>query len=129
MSKILKYILFRTVLVIISLHTIIPHPHSDELTEEEHLELHQKSNSLIGIIRLIFHESNDESLDNLIFAEYDYLSKIHNKPKYTNVSNFNSRQCSIVKNEMVKIINQNNSNLDKLLFVKQNRLRGPPMLS
>ncbi len=129
MSEIFKYILFRTVLIIITLHTIIPHPHSDELTEEEHFELHQKSNSLIGIIRLVFHESNDESLDNLIFIKYDCLRKTHNKLKHTNLSNFNSRQYFIAKNETVKIINQNTSNFDKLLFVKLNRLRGPPMLT
>lgn len=129
MSEIFKYILFRTVLVIITLHTIVPHPHLEELTEEEHFELHQKSNSLIGIIRLVFHESNDESLDNLIFAKYDYLSKTHNKPIHANVSIFNSRQCFIAKNETEKIVKWNTNNFDKLLFVKPNRLRGPPMLS
>lgn len=90
MSKILKYIFFRTILVIITLHTIIPHPHSDELTEEKHFELHKDSNSLIGFIRLTFHESDDENLDNLIFAEYESVKKIDSKHKYPLVSLFNN---------------------------------------
>ena len=57
------------------------------------------------------------------------LSKTHNKPNHTNVLNFKIRQCFIAKNEMVKKINQNTSNFDRLLFVKLNRLRGPPMLT
>ena len=126
MSKILKYILFRIVLVIITLHTIIPHPHSDELTEEKHFELHNESNSLIGFIRLTFHESNDENLDNLIFAEYESDKKLDSKCKYPKVSIFNNRQSLVGKRETGKIVKRNTHNFNRLLFVKLNGLRGPP---
>ena len=117
MSKILKYILFRTVLVIITLHTIIPHPHSDELTEEEHFELHEKSNSLIGIIRLAFHESDDESLDNLIYTQYESVKKIDSKHKYPTVSLFNTIQSIVEKRESEKIVKSNTNSFNKLLFL------------
>jgi len=129
MSEILKYILFRTVLVIITLHTIIPHPHSDELTGEEHFELHKKSNSLIGIIRLVFHESDDESLDNLIFAKYESVKKIDSKHKYPKVSIFDNTTSIVGKIVTRKIVKWNTSNFNRLLFVKLNGLRGPPLLT
>ena len=129
MSKILKYILFRAVLVIITLHTVIPHPHSDELTEEEHFELHKKSNSLIGIIRLAFHESNDESLDNLIFTQYESIKKIDSKHKYPKVSTLDNTTSIVGKIAAKKIVKWNTNNFNRLLFVKLNGLRGPPLLT
>lgn len=129
MSKILKHILFRTVLVIITLHAIIPHPHSDELTKEKHLELHKKSNSFIGIIRLVFHESDDENLDNLIFAQYGSVKKSDNKCKYPNLSILNKIQFIVEKRKNEKTVKWNTNNFDRLLFVKLNGLRGPPLLT
>jgi len=129
MIKILKYILFRTVLVIITLHTVIPHPHSDKLTEEKHLELHKKSNSLFGIIRLAFHESDDESLDNLIYTQYESVKKIDSKHKYPKVSLFNNIQSIVEKRKTEKIVKSNTNNFNRLLFVKLNGLRGPPLLT
>lgn len=129
MNKVLKYILFRAALVIITLHTIIPHPHADKLTKEKHLELHKESNSFIGLIRLVFHESDDESLDNLIFAKYEGVNKIDNKYKYPKVSMFNNTHSVIEKKETENKIKCNTNNFDRLLFVKLNRLRGPPLLT
>lgn len=129
MSKILKYILFRTVLTVIALHAVIPHPHSDELTEEKHFELHQNSNTLIGIIRLTFHESNDENLDNLIFVQLERTKKLDYKCKYPKTSNLN-RSLSITKErETEKIVVSSINNFNSLLFVKLNGLRGPPSLT
>jgi len=127
MIKIFEKILFNSVLVLILLHTIIPHPHSDELTEEKHFELHQKSNSLIGIIKLAFHESNDNNLDNLIFAQYDSAKKIGSKYKYPKISLFNNTQSIVEKRETEKIVKSNTNNFKRLLFVKLNGLRGPPI--
>jgi quinol monooxygenase YgiN len=129
MNKILKYILFRTVLVIITLHTIIPHPHSDELTEEEHSELHKNSNSLFGIIRLAFHESGDESLDNLIYTQYESVNKVDSKHTYPKVSLFNNIQSIVEKRETKKTVKSSTNNFNRLLFVKLNGLRGPPVLT
>jgi hypothetical protein len=128
MSKILKYILFRTVLIVIALHTVIPHPHSDELTKEKHFEFHKKSNSLFGIIRLAFHESNDDNLDNLIFVQNESVKKIDSKHKYPIVSLINNIQPNVEKRETEKIIESNTNNFYRLFFVKLNGLRGPPFL-
>ncbi len=129
MSKIVKYILFRTVLVIITLHTVIPHPHSDKLTEEKHLELHKKSTSLFGIIRLAFHESDDESLDSLIYTQYESVKKVDSKHTYPKVSLFNNIQSIVEKRETEKIVKSSTNNFNRLLFVKLNGLRGPPILT
>ncbi len=129
MKEVLKYILFRTVLIIIALHAIIPHPHSDELSGQKHLELHEKSNSLIGIIRLAFHENNDENLDNLIFTQFESVKKIDSKHKFPRVSIFNNTTLVVGNIVTEKIVKKNTNNFNKLLFVKLNRLRGPPVLS
>ena len=129
MSKVFKNILFNSALVLILLHTIIPHPHSDKLTDEKHFELHQKSNSLIGIISLVFHESDDESLDNLIFAQYEGVKKIDSKNKCPKVSIFDNTTSIVEKIEAEKIVKSNTTNFNRLLFVKLNGLRGPPLLA
>lgn len=129
MNKVLKYILFRAALVIITLHTIIPHPHADKLTKEKHLELHKESNSFIGLIRLVFHESDDDSLDNLIYAQYESVKKIDSKHNYPKVSLFDNTTSIVGKIATEKIVKSNTNNFNKLLFVKLNGLRGPPILT
>ena len=127
MSNIIKYILFRTVLVIITLHTLIPHPHSNELTEKKHLRIHEESNSLIGFIRLAFHESVDENLDHLIFTPYENISIIDSDETNLRVSIFNHSGSEIRKRGTEKTTNWNTANFYKLLFVKRNGSRGPPL--
>ncbi|MDA9056300.1 hypothetical protein N9K49_00435 [Flavobacteriaceae bacterium] len=115
----------------ITLHAIILHPHSDELTEEKHHELHEKSNSFIGFIRLVFHENDDERLDNLIFTQDtgSIKKKIDSKHKYPNSSIFNNTTSIAVKITAIKIVKWNTHNFNKLHFVNLNGLRGPPLLT
>jgi len=127
MINILKHILFRTVLVIITLHTLIPHPHSEDLTEEKHFKLHKESNSLIGIITLAFHESDDDNLDNLIFVQYESIKKVVNTCKYPTVSILNKKQYIVLNRETKKTVTCNVNNFERALFVKLNGLRGPPL--
>lgn len=128
MSKTLKNILFKAVLGIITLHIFITHPHSDELSEKAHFELHQKSNSIIGFLRVAFHE-DDKNLDNLIFTPYKRVIQIiskHSSPKVFILGNTTSIAGKIEsKNRVI----WDTHNLEDLLFVKLNRLRGPPFLS
>jgi hypothetical protein len=56
--------------IIVALHAIILHPHAETLTADAHLEIHRKSNSFIGLISFLFHESEDTTLDTLTYAEY-----------------------------------------------------------
>lgn len=129
MTKVFRNILFDSVLVLILLHTIIPHPHSYKLTEEKHLELHQNSNSLIGFIRLAFHESDDESLDNLIFAQYESVKKTDSKHTCPKVSIFDNKTSTVGKIKTEKILKCNSNNFYRLFFVELNRLRGPPLFT
>lgn len=127
MYEILKFILFRTVLIVIALHAIIPHPHENELTLEKHLKLHQESNSLIGIIRLAFHENNDENLDNLVFVPFEIIKKLDHQIKYPTSLSINSTLTIIKERKTKKIETSSIDNFNQLFFVKLNGLRGPPL--
>ncbi|WP_456379161.1 hypothetical protein [Lutibacter sp.] len=125
MSKVLKYILSRTAFVIIVLHTFIPHPHSSKLTDEKHSEIHQKSNCLIGIIRLAFHENNDESLDNLIFTQFKNSTKFNNK--HPNLySSLIKEQYTIKEKHHEKNLKYTPFHSETIFLIKTNGLRGPP---
>lgn len=129
MHKILKHILFKTALAIVTLHTVISHPHSNELTREKHLEFHKTSGSFLGYIRLAFHESDDESLDNLICANYQCAKKIDFKLKHPQVSTYYNTSAITQKNEESKPVESNPNDFKKLFFVEHNGLRGPPILT
>jgi hypothetical protein len=129
MNIILRYILFRTVLVVIILHSIIAHPHSDQLSEEKHFELHQETNSLIGIIRLTLHESDDDNLDNLVFARYESFKILNTNCNYSEISISNNTLFILEKWEAKTTANNLINDFKSLLFVKSNGLRGPPQLA
>lgn len=40
---------------ILLLHSFLPHSHHDELSEEEHIEVHEEAVTLLDFIRLAFH--------------------------------------------------------------------------
>lgn len=124
MNKILKYILFRTVLVIITLHTIIPHPHSIELTDENHIELHKKSNSIIGIIKLVLHESDDESLDNLIICQNANVNKVNSK--FKNPAALIINKTNLIIEEKEKTIQWYSNDFIGLISGILIDIRGPP---
>ena len=130
MSSILKHIFFRLVLgviiTIITLHAIIPHPHEDQLTAEGHIKIHKNSNSLIGIIRLTFHENNHSNLDHLNTSQNKLVKKSHPNYKFSNAAILISTLSIIQKRKTKKLVPPN-INIDKYLFVNQNRLRGPPL--
>ena len=122
MNIILRKILIYTVLVVLLLHTFIPHLHSGEMTDKEHIELHNNSNTLYGFLSIVFHECNDESLDNLKSVDFDIVLKTKNKYLYPRAAIKTNIQSAI------KIIaNCNSYILNKLIFDKLNDVRGPPI--
>ncbi len=123
MIKIFRNIFFNSALVVILLHTFIPHPHSEDMVEKEHIKLHTNSNSIYGILRFVFHENNDEILDSLIFAQYniDKKTKIDCQYSETNITYFNTSK--IVNKKVYKNLK---STIQKLFIVKLNGVRGPP---
>lgn len=126
MNKIFKNILFNSALAVILLHTIIPHPHSEEMVAKAHIKLHTNSHSIYGILRLIFHESNDENLDSLVIAQY-------NIGKKTNVDNqfpeINITYFKISENVNKNVYKNLKSTIHKLFIVNLNYVRGPPPFS
>lgn len=65
MIRFLKYILLYPVLLLIVLHTFIPHAFSNALPASSHLKIHKESHSLLGFFGLIFHEKHEKSLHDL----------------------------------------------------------------
>ncbi len=124
MDKLLKHILFRIVLIVISLHATIQHPHFYELSEEKHHEIHENTNSFIGIIRIVFHESHDENLDNLAFAFYENAKSVNPKYKNSSISVAINIQYAI---DIVEGVVIQRPTVNKLIFVKLNGDRGPPL--
>lgn len=129
MRKIISDILFSLVLGVITLHAAIPHPHSNELTEKEHFELHKKTHSIVGFLKLTFHESEDENLDNLIFTQYESAKKIEGKHSNPVATCSDSLLTIVEKAKTSKAPAWKTDNFIKLLVVKPNGLRGPPQLS
>ena len=123
MIGILKHIVFRSILIVVLLHTLIPHRHYDEMSEVEHFELHQNNNSIVGLLEIFFHENNDESLDNLLFAQFNTKESLQHhitsSPLFTILLDF-------FDEEKLKLSTRNTESSLTILFVKLNGLRGPP---
>lgn len=118
-----RNILFNAALAVILLHTIIPHPHSADMAEKEHIKLHDNSNSLYGILRLVFHESNDENLDSLVFAQYNIDNKTKIECQCTEINTAHFHTSKRVNKTVYKKLKLD---LNKLFIVNQNGVRGPP---
>jgi len=66
-QNIIKKSMFNTVLILVLLHSFIPHRHADEMSDSEHSFFHQNSDSFIDFFENIFHENDDSNLDDLLF--------------------------------------------------------------
>ena len=126
MKNIFAHISFRIVLVIIGLHAFVPHPHSDELTEQEHKKLHQNSQSILGFIKYLFHENNDENLDDILFASYGKITKQTIKIQYPRASTFDKKIDDTSIFVFSNIYKTYTSHFHNGISVNQNGLRAPP---
>ncbi|PCH52853.1 MAG: hypothetical protein COC22_03485 [Flavobacteriaceae bacterium] len=125
MINVIKQILFRSALVIIVLHTLIPHRHYDEMSKVEHAQLHQNNDDILDLLMLFFHESNDESIDNLVVAEFDVKENFDDTVVsniFLSSSNFPFFDTSYFIKELII----STSNFSNISFVELNGLRGPP---
>jgi len=122
----LKHILFKIAFLIIVLHTIIPHPHADELTNQEHLQLHKNSKSIIGILKFVFHESNDENLDHLIYAHYGNIQKQNVSSQKHQVSIYLKMTAAVSTCQSTNILQKNVRSFKQIVFISGNGLRAPP---
>ena len=131
MIKVLNNIFFNIVVVVILLHASIPHLHANEMTEQEHIAMHNNANTLIGLISLGFHESNDENLDNLVTAQYDTNTielKSINHPHFATITHlitFSHVGYNVSKSIVVRNVEISNS----LFIVKPYEVRGPPQVA
>lgn len=124
MRKIFRNILFNTALVVILLHTIIPHPHSEDMVEKEHVKLHNNSNSLYGILRFVFHESNDENLDSLVFVQYNIDHKTKLECQYLEIY---KPYFNFSKTVEKAVYTYFKSTITKIFIFDLNGVRGPPI--
>ena len=129
MQKIVKHLLFKSALAIVALHALIPHPHSNQLSAEKHLEIHSKANSLIGFLRLTFHESDDNSLDNLVYSNDNLRKTTPYQPIFESIFENNFIGIKNEFNEPDTFIYSYTLQFYKLFFASINGLRGPPSVS
>lgn len=129
MIKIVNKIFFNTAVIVILLHASIAHLHANEMTEKQHSAMHNNANTLIGIISLGFHESNDENLDNVVTVHYDTSEvKSINPPQFATISHL--RTFSHVEQSISKSIVVTNVEISNCLFiVKPYEVRGPPQVA
>jgi hypothetical protein len=125
MVESIKKLLFKSVVVVLLLHAFIPHQHRDEMSEKAHLKLHQDNDSLIDILKIVFHEGADEYLDNLFFTENNYKVSA----QYFSNQHPNKNGSLAIKNciEGVQLYrNSDNCIYSNIFIVKLNGLRAPP---
>ena len=126
MKNLIRQLLFRSVLMLIALHTLIPHSHYDEMSDEAHFELHKNNNNLFNLVQLFFHENDDTTLDNLVIAQFDIEIE-------QNSNSFSTLEIAKITHQGRDCINQKSfkkehNNFVNNVFVKLNGLRGPPSL-
>ncbi|MCF6213820.1 MAG: hypothetical protein L3J45_07335 [Flavobacteriaceae bacterium] len=124
MVEIIKKILFKSVLIIILLHALIPHKHSDEMSKEEHFEFHQDNVGFINILKIFFHESDDENLDNLYFVQYNLDKPQQNKSTLNFVTVEDNT--SFKRDKPSIPLRDDKGALLKNFIIEINRQRGPP---
>lgn len=126
MIRFLKYILLYPVLILIVLHTFIPHAFSNALTADNHLNIHKDNKNILGLFDLIFHEKHDKNLHDL-----------NTRPsKYKIVSIEVNHQVLLI---CVQVVSNSHINLpycstfsdppelkNELLIAHRNGKRGPP---
>lgn len=85
MIRFLKYIFMYPVLLLIMLHTFIPHAFSNSLPVTNHVEIHKESHhNLLGLFGLIFHEKHEKNLHDLNTFQVKVLNDF-SKPDLTSL--------------------------------------------
>jgi len=128
MIKASKYILQYPVLLLIVLHAFIPHAHAIRLSSEEHIRIHKKSHSFLGLVNMIFHEKHEDNLHKLYIFQseeeeadpgfYDNHQAIFIESSFTNGKISSAGIRLKVQRDYINI----------LFFGYLNDWRGPPVL-
>lgn len=127
MIRILGQTLSLLASIIIALHAIIPHPHAETLTANKHSEIHRQSNSFIGVIRFLFHESDDTNLDTLVYADCENGKKsiVENADLSAIIADKLFIKTNAYSNE--KTLSFQINDFAQLNGINPNGLRGPPL--
>jgi len=126
MINIIRHILFKSVLLIVLLHALVPHRHYYEMSEYEHLTLHQNNENIIELVKILFHENDDESLDNLLFAQFNIQKTTQSKIP---ILNEEFKGFIDVENKLFQKNTSSHNVCYITIFVNVNGLRGPPKTS
>jgi len=127
MIRLVKKILFSIVLIVILLHTVIPHNQYIKINSSEQFISFQKDKTIIDIFRLIFLEDTNGNLDNLSI----------NNPTSDYIFDFIVVNCYLIdhsyyisfEKEILKTpFFEEFSIYNKDFIVNHNGLRGPPRL-
>ncbi|MEP1096306.1 MAG: hypothetical protein ABJG78_14415 [Cyclobacteriaceae bacterium] len=59
--KVVGKILMMVAGVILLMHSFLPHSHHDELSDSEHIEVHEEAETILDFFRLAFHVNQGEN--------------------------------------------------------------------
>lgn len=126
MIVLIKKIVFSSILIVILLHTFIPHNQTNKKNSSSKFIYIYDNESIIDLFRFVFHEDRNGNLDNLSsdnsVSDYSFID--------LNV-NFFLNKCfylTLVDNVTPKIQLYTESNIySEYLIVDNNYLRGPPI--
>lgn len=72
----IRFIMFLEAVMVILLHTFIPHVHHGEMTFESNLKAHAKAHTIFEILGLKFHKHLSGDLTNYTLSQSSSLKKI-----------------------------------------------------
>lgn len=125
-QNIIKKSMFNTVLILILLHSFIPHRHADEMSKSEHSVFHQNSDSFIDFFENIFHENDDSNLDNLIFLQSEQNNFQFNH--YFLIFNYYFENYNLTEKQLITSVFFKTKPFKNNYLLKSITLRGPPGL-
>lgn len=126
MIRFLKYILMYPVLLLLILHTFIPHAFSNSLPVTNHVKIHRDSQeNLLGLFGLIFHEKHEKNLHNLNTLQ------VHENVGFSKsfpvvLYNFCMDDFDSPDLLIISIFENRHFHYSFLYVIQQNRWRGPP---
>lgn len=123
----LRHILLHTAVLIMLLHSIVPHEHHDELLEQDTVVLYSSNECIFDWLQFVFHDDLGAGhLENFVQGEAPNLVKVSSTIPVVGVILFDSA-LSESKTPIVTLVNQATNEFTRSLhFRHPDRLRGPP---
>lgn len=115
-------------LLIVLLHSFIPHKHHSDLSSFENEQIHAEATGILDYLSLAFHfDTGGEQLEEYTVADSDVDEGLQ-LMEFIPVAVVNFNPVLPIEEERVKFKNKHDDNQGRLA-VQKNSLRGPPAIS